>query len=140
MGPIYNQGYPLSLETVIQQRVPQLDYMKQYQQSPSVLEEINKITASFSDEEKIAILNSAEYKSAQATYESGFMAFLNNKFCLEFLNTPEGRIAGENLLKTISEKKDSVKKDIQERNAKLEKLAILLEQNPELKKQLESIK
>lgn len=140
MGPSYIPQYPISLETVIQQRLPQLEVAKQLQTGTSVLDEIQKITSSLTEEEKTAVLNSEEYKSAQAVYETGFMSFLNNRFYMEYLNTPEGRIAGENLLKTISEKKSSVQVEIQKRNARLEKLAKFLEDNPELAKKMEETK
>lgn len=37
----------------------------------------------------------------QQTYEAGFMAFLGTKFSSEYVNSPDGKVAVENLLATI---------------------------------------
>lgn len=38
---------------------------------------------------------------AKSTYEAGFMAFLGNKFSQEYVASPDGKIAADNLLATI---------------------------------------
>lgn len=35
---------------------------------------------------------------AKQTYEAGFMAFLGTKFSSEYVNSPDGKVAAENLL------------------------------------------
>lgn len=42
-----------------------------------------------------------EYQMAKSTYEAGFMAFLGNKFSQEYVASPDGKIAADNLLATI---------------------------------------
>lgn len=38
---------------------------------------------------------------AKQTYEAGFMSFLGTKFSAEYVNSPDGKVAAENLLATI---------------------------------------
>lgn len=39
-----------------------------------------------------------ETQMAKQTYEAGFMAFLGTKFSSEYVNSPDGKVAAENLL------------------------------------------
>lgn len=129
-----------SLEQAAQQKQAELSVLTSMAKPVSVFEEINKITSSLTDEEKSKILNSEEYKSAQALYETGFFAFLNGKFFLEYSTTKEGRIAGENLLEIISKLKTEVQEEVKKEKEKLAKLYKLMEQDPDLRKKLEEIK
>lgn len=49
-----------------------------------------------------------EYQMAKSTYEAGFMAFLGNKFSQEYVASPDGKIAADNLLATIRKSKEHI--------------------------------
>lgn len=50
---------------------------------------------------------------AKQTYEAGFMSFLGTKFSAEYVNSPDGKVAAENLLSTI--RKEFIQSQIKRR-------------------------
>lgn len=70
----------------------QLQVMQQQKTQP-ILDEINREVGSLSVDEQNVL--------AKQTYEAGFMAFLGTKFSSEYVNSPDGKVAAENLLATI---------------------------------------
>lgn len=63
------------------------------QKTQPILDEINREVGSLSVDEQNVL--------AKQTYEAGFMAFLGTKFSSEYVNSPDGKVAAENLLATI---------------------------------------
>lgn len=77
-------------------------------------------------------LHTNEYTEAKNLFESGFMAFLGSKFSGEYILTPQGKVAGEKLLEVLKDVKAKAKQEIANKTEKLQKVAELLEQHPEL--------
>lgn len=83
----------------------QNQYLQQAQQAQQktqpILDEINREVGSLSVDEQNVLAKTQEYQMAKQTYEAGFMAFLGTKFSSEYVNSPDGKVAAENLLATI---------------------------------------
>ena len=60
------------------------------------------------------------------------MGFLSSRFSSEYISTPQGRAAGEQLLSVIKDVKSKVKQELAAQNKKLQKVAELLDKHPEL--------
>lgn len=71
------------------------------QKTQPILDEINREVGSLSLDEQKVLATMQEYQMAKSTYEAGFMAFLGNKFSQEYVASPDGKIAADNLLATI---------------------------------------
>lgn len=71
------------------------------QKTQPILDEINREVGSLSVDEQNVLAKTQEYQMAKQTYEAGFMAFLGTKFSSEYVNSPDGKVAAENLLATI---------------------------------------
>lgn len=97
------------LQTTYLQQMQTMQAMQQQKQaSVPVLEEINKIVSSMSSEEQAVMAESREYQLAKQTYEAGFLGYLGSKFAVEYVTTPDGKIAANNLLTTIKQQKERV--------------------------------
>lgn len=73
---------------------------------------------------------------AKQTYEAGFMAFLGTKFSAEYVNSPDGKVAAENLLATIRKSKEL---QIKAKEEKVNTLLELMESDPEMKKRFDEL-
>lgn len=131
------QGYqaPLTKENQLRMLEGQIEALRsmgpnipQY----SLLEEINNQSSNLSEDEKNLIEKSPEYSEAKSNFESGFMSFLGSKFSAEYINTPQGRMAGEQLLSILKDVKSKVKQELIAKQDKLQKVADLLDKHPEL--------
>lgn len=74
---------------------------------------------------------------AKQTYEAGFMAFLGTKFSSEYVNSPDGKVAAENLLATI--RKRYIQSQIKAKEEKVNTLLELMESDPEMKKRFDEL-
>lgn len=72
-------------------------------------------------------------------YEAGFMAFLGNKFSQEYVASPDGKIAADNLLATIRKSKEHIHAQLKAKEDKVNTLLELVEQDPEIKKRLDEV-
>ena len=72
-------------------------------------------------------------------YEDGFNSFLGAKFGAEYLETPQGKQAAENLIDTLKQHKDQFKEASQAKLKELEKLADLVRNNPKIKAELDAM-
>ena len=81
-----------------------------------------------------AMAKTQEYQMAKQTYEAGFMAFLGTKFSSEYVNSPDGKVAAENLLATIRKSKEYIQSRIKAKEEKVNTLLELMESDPEMKK------
>lgn len=89
------------------QYMQQLQVMQQAQQKTQpILDEINREVGSLSVDEQNVLAKTQEYQMAKQTYEAGFMSFLGTKFSAEYVNSPDGKVAAENLLATIRKSKE----------------------------------
>ena len=86
---LFGQPFGTDLQN---QYLQQLQVMQQQKTQP-ILDEINREVGSLSVDEQNVL--------AKQTYEAGFMAFLGTKFSSEYVNSPDGKVAAENLLATI---------------------------------------
>lgn len=64
---------------------------------------------------------------------------MGQKFSQEYVNTPEGKTAANNLLSTIKKIRDKVGEDLKAKQKKVDDLLYLLENDPELKKRYEEL-
>lgn len=137
---MFENPFGTNLQDLQNNYYQQLAAMKQMQQSSSsVLEDINKIVTGMSSDEQSMMSETPEYIMAKQTYEAGFMGFLGQKFSQEYVNTPEGKTAANNLLSTIKKIRDKVGADLKAKQKKVDDLLYLLENDPELKKRYEEL-
>lgn len=107
------------LQTTYLQQMQTMQAMQQQKQaSVPVLEEINKIVSSMSSEEQAVMAESREYQLAKQTYEAGFLGYLGSKFAVEYVTTPDGKIAANNLLTTIKQQKERVNEGLRAKQQK----------------------
>ena len=91
---LFGQPFGSNYTDLQNQYLQQLQVMQQAQQKTQpILDEINREVGSLSVDEQNVL--------AKQTYEAGFMAFLGTKFSSEYVNSPDGKVAAENLLATI---------------------------------------
>lgn len=112
---------------------------QQKQASVPVLDEINKVVSGMSSEEQTIMADSQEYQIAKQTYEAGFMSYLGTKFASEYVNTPDGKIAANNLLNVIKQQREKVTEGLKKKQQKIDNLLSLLESDPDLKKKYENL-
>lgn len=137
---MFENPFGTNLQDLQSTYLKQMQAMQAMQQSTiPVLEEINKTVASMNSEEQAVMAESNEYKLAKQTYEAGFMSYLGSKFASEYVNTPNGKIAANNLLTTIKNLKEKVNEGIKAKQQKIDKLLSLLEKDPDLKKKYEDV-
>lgn len=109
--------------------------MQQAQQKTQpILDEINREV----DEQNV-LAKTQEYQMAKQTYEAGFMAFLGTKFSAEYVNSPDGKVAAENLLATIRKSKEFIQSQIKAKEEKVNTLLELMESDPEMKKRFDEL-
>lgn len=111
----------------------------QYMQAAksNILDEINKEVSSLSSDEQSLLGQSAEYQMAKQAYEAGFMSFIGMKFSQEYVQSADGKVAAENLLKTIKKSKETIQAQLKDREKKVNTLLEIIEQDPEMKKRLD---
>lgn len=125
------------------QYLQQLQVMQQAQQAQQktqpILDEINREVGSLSVDEQNVLAKTQEYQMAKQTYEAGFMSFLGTKFSAEYVNSPDGKVAAENLLSTIRKSKEFIQSQIKAKEEKVNTLLELMESDPEMKKRFEEL-
>lgn len=122
------------LQRNYQLQMERLNGMKQQQMSTlPVLEEISKAFNSMTSDEQSMLIDSHEYKLAKETYETGFMGYLSSKFSTEYVATPEGKIAADNLLSTIKSAREKIAYESKVKKEKIDKMLELLEKDPEMR-------
>lgn len=122
------------LQRSYQLQMERLNGMKQQQQaSLPILEEISKAFNSMTVDEQTLLMDSHEYKLAKETYEASFMGYLSSKFSQEYVATPDGRLAAENLLTTIRSAKDKIAYESKVKKEKIDKMLELLDNDPEMR-------
>lgn len=107
------------------------------QKTQPILDEINREVGSLSVDEQNVLAKTQEYQMAKQTYEAGFMSFLGTKFSAEYVNSPDGKVAAENLLSTI--RKEFIQSQIKAKEEKVNTLLELMESDPEMKKRFEEL-
>lgn len=136
---LFGQPFGNNLSDLQNQYLQQLQVIQQTQkaQTQPILEEINREVGSLSKEEQSFLAQNNEYQMAKQTYEAGFMAFLGNKFGSEYVSSPDGKLAAENLLDTIKKNKTIIQNQIKAKEERVNKLLELLETDPEMKKKMD---
>lgn len=71
--------------------------------------------------------------------EAGFMSFIGLKFSQEYVTSPDGKIAAENLLATIRKSKAHIQSQIKAKEEKVNTLLELMESDPEMKKRFDEL-
>ena len=140
-GDTFSNNSLGDLQKTYYQQLETLNRMQQQQQATntSILEEINKSVGMLNSEEQSVLASSHDYQLAKQTYEAGFMAYLGNKFAGEYVSSPDGKIAANNLLTTIKQQKERVNEGLRAKQQKIDKLLNLLENDPDLKKKYEEM-
>lgn len=136
---LFGQSFGNNLSDLQNQYLQQLQVIQQTQkaQTQPILEEISREVGSLSKEEQSFLAQTNEYQMAKQTYEAGFMAFLGNKFGSEYVSSPDGKLAAENLLDTIKKNKTIIQNQIKAKEERVNKLLELLETDPEMKKKMD---
>lgn len=136
---LFGQPFGNNLSDLQNQYLQQLQVIQQTQkaQTQPILEEISREVGSLSKEEQSFLAQTNEYQMAKQTYEAGFMAFLGNKFGSEYVSSPDGKLAAENLLDTIKKNKTIIQNQIKAKEERVNKLLELLETDPETKKKMD---
>lgn len=136
---LFGQPFGNNLLDLQNQYLQQLQVIQQTQkaQTQPILEEISREVGSLSKEEQSFLAQTNEYQMAKQTYEAGFMAFLGNKFGSEYVSSPDGKLAAENLLDTIKKNKTIIQNQIKTKEERVNKLLELLETDPEMKKKMD---
>ena len=109
------------------------------QKTQPILDEINREVGSLSLDEQKVLSQMQEYQMAKQTYEAGFMSFLGTKFSQEFVASPDGKIAADNLLATIRKSKEFIHAQLKAKEDKVNTLLELVENDPEIKKRLDEV-
>lgn len=109
------------------------------QKTQPILDEINREVGSLSVDEQNVLAKTQEYQMAKQTYEAGFMSFLGTKFSAEYVNSPDGKVAAENLLATIRKSKEYIQSQIKAKEEKVNTLLELMESDPEMKKRFDEL-
>ena len=109
------------------------------QKTQPILDEINREVGSLSVDEQNVLAKTQEYQMAKQTYEAGFMSFLGTKFSAEYVNSPDGKVAAENLLSTIRKSKEFIQSQIKAKEEKVNTLLELMESDPEMKKRFDEL-
>lgn len=104
------------------------DLQNQYLQQLQVMQQAQNVLA-----------KTQEYQMAKQTYEAGFMSFLGTKFSAEYVNSPDDKVAAENLLSTIRKSKEFIQSQIKAKEEKVNTLLELMESDPEMKKRFEEL-
>lgn len=138
---LFGQPFGNNLSDLQNQYLQQLQVIQQTQkaQTQPILEEISREVGSLSKEEQSFLAQTNEYQMAKQTYEAGFMAFLGNKFGSEYVSSPDGKLAAENLLDTIKKNKTIIQNQIKAKEERVNKLLELLETDPEMKKKMDEV-
>lgn len=113
----------------------------QYMQNAksNILDEINKEVSALSSDEQTLLSQLQEYQMAKQAYEAGFMSFIGLKFSQEYVTSPDGKIAAENLLATIKKSKAHIQSQIKVKEEKVNTLLELMESDPEMKKRFDEL-
>lgn len=105
----------------------------------SILDEINKEVTALAADEQNALAATQEYQMAKQAYEAGFMAFLGLKFSNDYVVSPDGKLAADNLLSTIRKSKDVIRSQVKAKEEKVNALLDLVESDPEMKKRFDEL-
>lgn len=115
--------------------------MQQAQQqqggSTALLEEFRGVLSALTTDEQQYLVQVPEFTSAKQLYDAGFMDYLGGKFAAEYLATPVGKQAIENLTDVAKKTVNNIKDTTRERNMRLEALAKLAEEDPDIQKKLQ---
>lgn len=113
----------------------------QYMQNAksNILDEINKEVSSLSTDEQTLLSQLQEYQMAKQAYEAGFMSFIGLKFSQEYVQSPDGKIAADNLLSVIRKSKSHIHNQLKAKEEKVNTLLELMESDPEMKKRFDEL-
>ena len=125
----------------LEMQMMQYNKMQQAQQqqggSNALMDEFKGILAGLTPDEQQYLVQVPEFTQAKQVYDAGFMDYLGSKFAPEYLSTPVGKQAIENLTETAKRTVNNIKDATKERNQRLEALARLAEEDPEIQKKLQ---
>lgn len=113
----------------------------QYMQNAknNILDEINKEVSSLSTDQQTMLSQLQEYQMAKQAYEAGFMSFIGSKFSQEYVQSPDGKLAADNLLQVIRKSKNQIQNQIKAKEEKVNTLLELMETDPEMKKRFDEL-
>ncbi len=105
----------------------------------NILDEINKEVSSLSTDQQTMLSQLQEYQMAKQAYEAGFMSFIGSKFSQEYVQSPDGKLAADNLLQVIRKSKNQIQNQIKAKEEKVNTLLELMETDPEMKKRFDEL-
>lgn len=134
-----NSPYGVDITKMQQQLASQYNQINNYQIINSdKYNEIQKIIASLSIEEKTELAKDEEFILYNQQYEQGLLSFIASQFRNQFNSTPEGSKCLDNLDKVLNTKVKDIKKTLDEERLQMKELSELIKNNPELLDQLKS--
>lgn len=143
-GGMFGNNQQTALEKMRQDlEMQQMQYAKmqnaaqQQQGSAGLFDEFKAVFTNLSQDEQQYLVQVPEFTQAKQIYDTGFMDYLGGKFAAEYLSTPVGKQAIENLTDVAKKTVTNIKEAARERNQKLEALARLAEEDPEIQKKLQ---
>ena len=110
---------------------------QQQQGSSNLLDDFKNTISGLTQDEQTYLMQMPEFTQAKQIYEAGFMDFLGTKYAGEYLTTPVGKQAIENLTEVAKQTVKNIKDAAKERNQRLEALAQLAAEDPEIQKKLQ---
>lgn len=136
-----NQNAMDQMKNQIEYQQMQYQKMKEAQQqqqgNAGKLEEFKNVIISLTQDEQQYLVQVPEFAQAKQIYDSGFIDFLGAQFANDYLATPVGKQAIENLIDVSKNTIKTIKDMTKERNQKLEALAALAAEDPEIQKKLQ---
>lgn len=143
-GGIFGSQNQSSMDQMRQQlemQMSQYNKMQQAQQAQQgasgLVEEFKNTLSQLSQDEQHYLSKIPEFVQAKSIYEQGFLEFLGTKFSGEYISTPIGKQAIENLTDSAKMAVKQIKDASKERTQKLEAMAALLESDPDIQKKLQ---
>lgn len=106
----------------------------------TILDEVRNKLTSLTSDELISLRNMQEFAVTFETYQAGLQEYVMNKFAYEYANTDKGRSELTQVNSVIDTNIGIVRERARQEKEKLSMLSKLLEENPELIKQLEGSK
>lgn len=108
---------------------------QQKQAQSSVLEQISQEVQAMSQREREALQRNQDYIAARNFYESGFLAFIGEKFGVEYASG-SGKAAAEGVLEAIRKAKAAIQQEEADRERRIAELLDKEKELEELKKQI----
>lgn len=121
-------------------RISQFNQYNQYNgghpAQKSSLDVVREKLSALTSDELGMLRGTNEFNHSFGSYQLGLQEYVMNKFASEYASTEKGRSELDDVSRTIDMSLESVRKKSKQEKERLEKLAKLLEENPDILNQL----